>query len=84
MRTISTNTGFLQNLDKLYHLISSSNIFGIPANKFIFKPDNEITIQTPNNNMMADKEKHYHRTNTHPVAEKQTLFKEKKKVKDFH
>ena len=76
------NTGFFRSFSKLFQKISSSGIFGIQPNILVFKPEKEITIHTYKSSKGIDKEKHYHRSNTHPVAEKQSLSKEKKKVKD--
>ncbi|MBK3519173.1 hypothetical protein [Carboxylicivirga marina] len=75
------NNRFLQGFGKLYHIISNSNIFGIRAKKLIFKPEKEITIHPSGSNMSIEKEKHYHRVNTRPVAEKQSILKEEKKIK---
>jgi hypothetical protein len=82
MSTKSNSNRFLQSFGKLYHMISSSNIFGIRVNKLLFKPEKEITTHPSGSNMSIDKEKHYHRSNTYPLAEKQSLLKDKKKVRD--
>ncbi|MFC2087742.1 hypothetical protein ACFLSA_06245 [Bacteroidota bacterium] len=84
MKATSTNAFFFQNLRNFYHKLCSSRAFGISRVKLVFKPYNKTTVQARNINTSADYEKHNQRPNTHPVAEKQTLLKEKKKVKVFH
>jgi hypothetical protein len=81
MNTKSNNNRFLQGFGKLYHIISNSNISGIRAKKILFRPEKETTIHPSGSNMNIEKEKHYHRVNTHPIAEKQSFLKEEKKVK---
>lgn len=77
----SNNNRILQGFGKLYHIISNSNIFGIRTKKILFRPEKEITIHPSGSSMSIEKEKLYHRVNTHPVAEKQSILKEGKKVK---
>lgn len=81
MNNNSKNTGFFRIFVKLYHTISRSGSFGIKAKKLLFKPENELTIYPSDSKMRIETEKHYHRSNTHPLAEKQSLLKNKKKAK---
>lgn len=64
-------------------MISRSNILGTKVNKLLFKPEKEIAIHPSRSTMSIEKEKHYHRINTHPLAEKQSFLKENKKVKKY-
>ena len=79
MSSTSKNNSLTKRIVRLFHKITSSNILGNQENKLLFTPDNEITIQPTKSNMSIDIEKHYHRPNAHPVPEKQSLLKEKKK-----
>jgi hypothetical protein len=81
MNNNSKNTGLFRFFGKLHDTISKSNIFGNKANKLLFKPDKEVTINSSKSKMRIETKKHYHRTNTHPLAEKQSLLKNKKKAK---
>ena len=82
MKTILLNTIVFKNLHYLYRCILKSNIFNIQRGKFLFKPDKNKRVHISyDNDMSIDHEKHYHRPNTRPVVEKQTLIQEKKKQK---
>jgi hypothetical protein len=80
-KTFFLTTGFFRILSKLHHVISRFNLFGNKANKLLFKPEKEVTIIPFKSKMRIETEKHYHKKNTHPLAEKQSLLKNKKKAK---
>mgnify|MGYP006288411865 CR=1 FL=1 len=82
MKTTIINTDVLKSLHYLNSSIVNSKTFNIQRSRLIFKPDKNTPVYKSNfKDMYFDHEKHYHRQNTLPVVEKQTLIQEKKKQK---
>ncbi|WP_163325375.1 hypothetical protein [Draconibacterium mangrovi] len=64
--------------------MATAIVSGLPNSKVIFKPVNKSFLQIRTKNVKFHDEKYYHRPIAKPVVEKQTLLKEKKKVKIAH
>ena len=79
MKNTSANMGFIQGIKNFFKKIINSKDLSIPSTKLIFRPNNKSTIESPKNKKNTDFNKHNHKPNTRPVAEKQSLLKEKKK-----
>lgn len=74
----------VSNLTSLFSRIATVMISGLPRNKVLFKPVNKSFLQYRKENVKINSEKYYHKPIAKPVVEKQTLLKEKKKIRTTH
>ena len=72
------------NLTALFSKIATVLVSGLPRNRVLFRPLNKSFLQARKGNVKTNSEKYYHKPIAKPVVEKQTLLKEKKKVRPSH
>ena len=68
-------------LGNFFRRISIAIVSGLPREKILLKPENVTIMQPRKESYKPDSEKHYHHPLAKPVVEKQTLLKNKKKIK---
>ena len=74
---------YIKYLNRLWHSLSKvikAFVSGISPEKVNLKPNQNTKVYIEDEVIKIDREKHYHRPFNKPVAEKQTLLKETKKV----
>lgn len=81
MKRTKKESGFLQAVWNFIRRCCIAIVSGIPMQKVELKPQQKSTVYPPQKEKRTDSEKHYHKTVSKPVVEKQTLMKEKKKAK---
>ena len=84
MRSKTSRFNSLKSVGKLLSRIITAVVSGLPRKEIVFKPEINSRVQNRKENIKTDNEKHYHHPISKPVVEKQTIIKEKKKVKAVH
>ena len=71
----------LKKVSGFFAKIATAIVSGAPGRRIFFRPQNKSVFQPQEMSFKPDSEKHYHRPKSKPAVEKQTLLKEKKKIK---
>ena len=71
----------VSNLTSLFSKIATVMVSGLPRTKVLFRPVNKSFLKSRKENIKTNSEKYYHKPIAKPVVEKQTLLREKKKVR---
>lgn len=74
----------LRRLTAVFGKIATAVVSGLPKRKLLFRPVNKSLVHLGKTSVKPDNAKHYHKPIAKPVVEKQTLLKEKKKVRSVH
>ncbi|MCF8381183.1 MAG: hypothetical protein K9H49_16545 [Bacteroidales bacterium] len=81
MKHAKNESGFLQKVWNFIKRCCIAIVSGIPRQKVELKPPGKTSVYTHPKEKKAESEKRYHKPVAKPVVEKQTLLKEKKKVR---
>ena len=84
MKTHTSKFNPIKSIGDFLWKIFTPLVSGLPHKTIFVKPENKFIIHTKKECLKINSERHYHRPIAKPVVERQTLPREKKKVKTAH